>query len=228
MRTLDEELLYLQNDVLALGRTVENAIAQSVVTLEPRDLHGSELLITLDHQITKKRLIIEMNCLTLIGSRPAVGGELAVLNAMIEIAIELEHIGYYLTDVARIHFMLVKVDDPWLEVLDDLQAMAIKAEGMLRRALGAWRDQDVDLAWAVHSEDSEVDARYYDLYLRLLQEMKGQSRAGIKQARYLSQIARNLERTADRVTNICEWVIFAFTGELVQDDRESIGLVPAQ
>ena len=52
--------------------------------------------------------------------------------------------------------------------------------------------------------------------------MRGTPRAILKQARYLSQIARNLERCADRVTNICEWVLFALTGEMVQPMAEQV------
>jgi phosphate transport system protein len=32
--------------------------------------------------------------------------------------------------------------------------------------------------------------------------------------KYAAGMAHNLERTADRVINICEWIIFAITGEM--------------
>ena len=81
------------------------------------------------------------------------------------------------------------------------------------------------MARNVHRSDSEIDDLYAQLYHQMLTFMKGKSRTRIKQARYLAQIARNLERTADRVTNICEWVVFSATGQLNAIDQELAALV---
>ena len=225
MQRLEPELQRLRDEVLNLGRMVERAIVASVDVLQRRPPTGSQPLITLDHQIAKKRLAIELDCISLIASEQPSDDDLRAITSMLEIANELERIGNYITEIARIHFLLVRVEESLVSSLADIHRMAAQAGDILHRALQAFVDQDLALARAVLSEDDAVDVLHDQVYQGLLVFMKGKSRAMIKQTRYLSQIARNLERTADRVTNICEWVAFAITGELMHTADESVDLI---
>lgn len=222
VQPLELDLQHLQKEVWALGLIVERAIVESVDVLQQRPLGGSQPLIILDHQITQKRLAIELDCINLIAAQHAPGDDLRTIAAMLEIATELGRIGDYITDIAKIHFMLVRVEAPLLELFGDICLMATKTQSMLQRALEALQRQDLALARCVFVEDDEVDALYDHVYLGLLASMGGRSRTVIKKMRYLSQIARNLERAADRVTNICEWIAFSLTGELALVGDEKI------
>jgi phosphate transport system protein len=216
-KALQPELRRLTLDVCALGRILEKAIVESVAALRQRVSGGGEPLITLDHQISKKRFAIEMDCISLIVAQQPLDGDLRTITSMLEIVTELEHIGNYVTDIARIHFQVVKVEEPLLDLLADVQTMADRTQEMLHQALEAFLNRDLALAQSVHGADDEVDALYNQFYRDLLVFMKGQSRGMIKQARYLARIARNMERAADRVTNICEWVVFTISGTMVNE-----------
>ncbi len=222
IQPLESELQILQKEVWALGLIVERAIGESVDVLQQRPLNGSQPLIILDHQITQKRLAIELDCINLIAAQHASGDDLRTITSMLEIATELERIGDYITDIAKLHFMLVRVEEPLLELFSDVCLMATKTQGMLHRALEALLHQDLALARHIFFEDDEIDVLYDHVYLGLLDAMSGRSRAAIKKVRYLSQIASNLERAADRVTNICEWIAFSVTGEMALIDDEQL------
>jgi phosphate transport system protein len=134
---------------------------------------------------------------------------------VLEIATELERIGDYAKGIARINLMMG--EQPLLKPLIDIPRMAEKSRDMLHRALEAFIRRDVALARAIPREDAEVDALYDQVYRELLIFMIADPRT-IDRATHLLWVAHNLERSADRVTNICERVIFTVTGEMMEMD----------
>ena len=218
--TFDRELQRLQDEVLILGSLVEKAIIESVEVLKRRDLEGARRLIAQDRRlINEKRFAIESEALMLIATQQPMAGDLRVIAAVIEIAHELERMGDYAKGIAKINVMMG--DEPLLKPLVDIPLMAEKARSMLHQALEAFVRRDVELARAIPKQDDEVDALYNQVYRDLLALMM-QNPSDIDRATYLLWVAHNLERTADRVANICERVIFMVTGEMVEmdvDDR---------
>ena len=214
-QTFERELQRLQDEILVLGSMVETAITESVEALKRRDLEKSRELIAGDLQINEKRFAIELECLTLIATQQPMAGDLRTIAGVLEIATELERIGDYAKGIAKINIMLG--EGPLLKPLVDIPRMATKALDMLHRALGAFVRQDVDLARAIPTEDDEVDALYNQIYRELLTFIMNDPRT-IDRANYLLWVAHNLERAADRVTNICERVVFTVTGEMVEMD----------
>jgi phosphate transport system protein len=220
--TFDRELQRLQDEVLVLGSMVEKAIVESVDLLKRRDTDGSRRLIRQDRRvINQKRFAIESEALTLIATQQPMAGDLRVIAAVIEIAHELERMGDYAKGIAKINLMMG--EEPLLKPLIDLPVMAQKARDMLHRALQAFINRDVELARTIPDEDDEVDALYNQVYRELLALMM-QNPRDIDRATYLLWVAHNLERTADRVANICERVIFTVTGEMVEMDIDEPGL----
>lgn len=220
--TFDRELQRLQDEVLVLGSLVEKAIVESVDLLKRRDTDASRRLIREDRRlINEKRYAIESDALTLIATQQPMAGDLRVIAAVIEIAHELERMGDYAKGIAKINVMMG--GEPLVKPLIDIPLMAEKARDMLHRALEAFVRRDVELARAIPKEDDEVDALYNQVYRELLTLMM-QNPRDIDRATYLLWVAHNLERTADRVANICERVIFTVTGELVEMDVDETGL----
>jgi phosphate transport system protein len=220
--TFDRELQRLQDEVLVLGSLVEKAIVESVDLLKRRDTDGSCRLIRQDRRvINEKRYAIESDALTLIATQQPMAGDLRVIAAVIEIAHELERMGDYAKGIAKINVMMGR--EPLLKPLIDIPLMAEKARDMLHRSLEAFVHRDVELARAIPQEDDDVDALYNQVYRELLTLMM-QNPRDIDRATYLLWVAHNLERTADRVANICERVIFTVTGEMVEMDVDEQGL----
>jgi len=196
---------------------VENAITESVDMLKQRDVEGARQIIAQDRLINEKRFAIEADALTLIATQQPMAIDLRTIAAVLDIASELERIGDYAKGIARINLMIG--EEPLLKPLIDVPAMADKTRDMLHRALDAFVQRDVEQARAIPKEDDVVDALYNQVYRELLTLIMADT-SRIDQANYLLWVAHNLERAADRVTNICERVIFTVTGEMVEMDAE--------
>ena len=219
--TFERELQRLQDEVLALGSMVEKAIVEAVDILKRRDMERARRLIAGDEAINKRRFAIEADCLVLIATQQPMASDLRTLAAILEIVTELERMGDYAKGIAKINLLMG--EKPLLKPLIDIPRMAEKAQSMLHRALEAFVNRDVELAKAIPLEDDEVDALYNQVYRELLTYIIADPRT-IDQATYLLWVAHNLERTADRVTNICERVVFTVTGEMVEMDVEDMGV----
>jgi phosphate transport system protein len=218
-QTFERDLLRLKDEVLVLDSMVERAIIQSVNLLKRRDVEGARRLVAEDVRINEKRFAIEAECLTLIATQQPMAGDLRTIAAILEIATELERIGDYAKGIAKINVMMGH--EAPLKPLVDIPLMAEKALDMLHRSLDAFVRQDLALARAIPREDDEVDALYNQVYRELLTIIMSDPRT-IDQANYLLWVAHNLERTADRVTNICERVVFTITGEMAEMDTQGI------
>ena len=220
--TFEQDLQRLQDEVLVLGSMVEKAIIESVEVLKRRDLEGARRLIAEDRILNEKRFAIEHDTLILIATQQPMAGDLRTLAAVLAIISELERIGDYAKGISKINLMMG--ESPFIKPLVDIPRMAEKAQDMLHRALEAFVQRDVGLARAIPDEDDRVDALYNQVYRELLTFIITDPRT-IDQVTYLLWVAHNLERAADRVTNICERVVFTVTGEMVEMDVDESGLV---
>ncbi len=211
--TFERELHHLEDQVLLLGSMVEEALLLSVEALKRRDLDKSRWLIEHDADINARRYAIEEATLTLIALQQPVARDLRELAAILEIATELERIGDYAKGIAKINLLIG--EGPLLKPLIDIPLMAEKALAMLRRSLDAFVRRDVDTARALPALDDEVDALYNQVYRELITYILADPTC-LEQANYLLWAAHNLERAADRVSNICERILFTVTGELLE------------
>jgi phosphate transport system protein len=214
-QTFERDLHRLQDEVLALGSMVESAVAESVDALKRRDLEAAHRIIAGDREVNAKRFAIEGEVLALIATQQPMASDLRVLAAVLETATELERIGDYAKGISRISQMIGSA--PLIKPLVDLPRMSDKALDMLHRALEAFVRQDVEAARAIPKEDDEVDALYNQVYRELITYIM-QDPSCMEQASQLLWAAHNLERAADRVTNICERVVFTVTGEMTEID----------
>ena len=207
----DKKLREMQDDVLIMGSMVEKAMQRSMEALRNRDAARSEAVIREDRLINAKRYEIEEKCIHTIALQQPMAADLRVLVAVLFIATELERMADHAEGIARINLMLG--DEPLPAMLADISEMAEKAGDMLRRALTAFVDRDDRSARLICDEDDQIDTLYDASYQALIQEMI-RTPADVQRLTYLIWACHNLERIADRVTNICERVIFMVTGQL--------------
>ncbi len=207
--------------MLVLGSMVESAVAEAVEALKRRDFEASRRIIASDRDINAKRFAIESDALVLIATQQPMAGDLRVLAAILDLASELERMGDYAKGIARINLMIG--DEPLMKPLIDIPRMADRACNMLRRALDAFARRDVEAARAIPQEDDEIDALYNQVYRELVTYILADPKH-IEQANYLLWAAHNLERFADRVTNICERVVFTVTGQMREMNTEGRGV----
>jgi phosphate transport system protein len=206
------ELEALEGEMLDLGRLVDRAIERAVDSLARRDSDAAREIIADDAAINQRRFHIEEHAVYLIASQQPVASDLRLIVSIINNIVDLERIGDYAVGIAKI--TLLHNDEPLLKPLIDLPRMSNVARSMLERSLDAFVKRDVEAARAIAAEDDTVDALYDQIYRELLTYMFSDPRV-IDRATWLLWAAHNLERMADRVTNICERAIYRATGETV-------------
>jgi len=207
----DRNLKTLQDDLISLGSMVEKAVTKSLIGLKNRDLQLSRQVVEEDDYIDQQRYQLEEQCIDLIATQQPIAIDLRTLMAVLHIATELERMGDYAEGIAKISIMMG--DEPPLKPLIDIPRMAEKATTMLQHSLDALVNRDEAAALEVRNADDEVDDLYEQIYRELLTYMIDDP-STIQRATYLLWVAHDLERIADRATNIAERVIFLVTGRL--------------
>ena len=210
-KTFESEMQQVKDEILVLGSMVEEAILGTVEALKKRDIKEAENILAADKKINKKRFDIESQLMILIATQQPMAHDLRLLASSMEIISELERMGDYAKGIANINIRMG--DQPLLKPLIDVPRMAQIASDMLHRALTAFVDEDVEAAKAIPIEDDEVDALYNQIYRELMTFVISDPKT-MERANWLLWVAHNLERVADRVTNICERTIFIATGEM--------------
>ena len=210
-KTFETEIQQVKDDVLVLGSMVEQAILGSVEALKKRDIKASEKIFVQDREINAKRFEIESKLMILIATQQPMARDLRILASTLEIISELERMGDYAKGIANINIRMG--DAPLIKPLIDVPRMANKGVDMLHRALTAFINEDVETAKSIPVEDDEVDALYNQVYRELMTYVIADPTV-IERANWLLWVAHNLERFADRVTNICERTVFIATGEM--------------
>src|SRR3989344_8910312 len=201
----------LENELLKMGEMVATALKDSIDALQKRDIEKSKEIIKNDLLINKKRFEIEERCLQLIATQQPMAVDLRTIAAILSIIADLERMGDHAEGNAKINVMIGK--EPLVKPLIDVPRMAEKGLSMLDRVLKAFINRDAAQARAICDEDDEVDNIYNQVYKELLLLMIENPKK-IEGATYLIWLAHNLERIADRVTNIAERVVFMVTGKM--------------
>jgi phosphate transport system protein len=211
--TLDREIGALRDDLLRLGGLVEQAIERSVRALKTRDQALAHEIIANDAAINDMRFRIEEECLAVIATQQPAASDLRAIIAAMIIVVELERMGDHAEGIAKI---VVRMDDePLVKPLIDIPRMAETTTQMLRRSLDAFLARDPQLAREVAAQDDYID-QLYSQVLRELLTIMAEHPENIRRATYLLWVAHNLERIGDRITNICERVIFLTTGTFTE------------
>ncbi|HJX12716.1 MAG TPA: phosphate signaling complex protein PhoU [Dehalococcoidales bacterium] len=206
-----KRLREIQDDVLAMGSMVEKATDRAVEALKERDLDKAREVVTGDQKVNRKRFDIEEKCVQLIATQQPMASDLRAIICVLNIITEIERIGDHAEGIARIVLMIG--DEPPLKPLIDIPRMAEKVNDMLHRSLDALINRDAEAARRIVAEDDEVDNLYDQVFRELLTFMAEDART-ITRATRLIWVAHNLERSADRVTNICERVVYMVTGKM--------------
>jgi phosphate transport system protein len=211
---LDSQLRENKDEVLVMGGMVQKALGKAVEALKKRDLAMAHQIMADDRLINQKRFAIEDKCINLIATQHPVATDLRIIVAILNIVTELERIGDYAEGIAKIAIMTG--DEPPLKPLIDIPRMADITIGMIRDSLNSFVESDAKLANQVISVDNVVDSLYDQVFRELLTFMMADPKT-INRATRLIWVTHNLERAADRATNICERVLYTITGKMEEN-----------
>jgi phosphate transport system protein len=213
-KPLSWETQEIKNEVLLLSSMIEEAIMDSVGALKNHDLTRSAWIIQNDLHINQKGFEIEISIIVLMATQQPIARELRTLTASLAICSELERMEDYAKGIANINLRSQGLSLPG--ILRDLYTMAEKAVDMLHRAMTTFAAEDIQTATAIIREGDGIDECYNQLYAEAMKQVLGDPR-DIDRANYVIWTAHNLERLGDRVTNVCERVIYIVTGELLEE-----------
>ena len=206
----DRELNNLMDELLSLGSMVQKAVLASLHALKTRDLTISKQVIRDDDEIDNKAVAIEETCIDLMATQQPLAGDLRTIVTLLLVSTELERMGDYAEGIGKIGLLIGK--EPLLKPLIDIPRIGELASNMLRLSLETLVSRDVEGAKKVILMDDDVDALYNQIYRELVLMMI-ENPKNIQRATYLLWVAHDLERIADRATNISERTIFMVTGQ---------------
>ncbi len=209
-KTFENEIQQLKDEIIVLGSMVEQSLLSAVDSLKKRDVAASKQIIEQDKAINEKRFSLENQVMIVIATQQPMAHDLRLLASLFEVISELERMGDYAKGIAIINVRMG--NEALLKPLIDIPRMAQKSADMLHRALTAFVNEDAPTALAIPAEDDEVDLLYEQVYRELMTYVMADPR-NIERANWLLWVAHNIERFADRVTNICERTAFVATGE---------------
>jgi phosphate transport system protein len=219
-KNFENDLQQIKDEIILLGSMVEHALISAVDALKKRDIKAAQAIIIEDKAINKKRFDLENQIMVLIATQQPMAKDLRLLASCMEITSELERMGDYAKGIANINVRMG--DEQLLKPLIDIPRMAQKGVDMLHRALTAFVNEDAETAKTIPIEDDEVDALYNQIYRELMVFIIEDPK-NIERANWLLWVSHNIERFADRVTNICERTVFIVTGsfeEIKSSDDE--------
>lgn len=216
--TFDRDLQALRDKVIRLGSMVDTAMGRSMQALKGRDQSLAQRVIADDEKINELRFEIEKDCLVLIARQQPNAHDLRLIVAAMNIVLDLERMGDHAAGIATI--VLRMGVEPLLKPLIDLPRMTQISQEMLRASLDAFTEENAAKALVSTERDDEVDQLYNQIFRELVTFMIEDPRT-VTRAMYLLFCAHNVERIADRVTNICERVVFAATGQLEEISSEA-------
>jgi phosphate transport system protein len=195
--------------LLELGRLVGMALTDALIALDRHDLALADKVVRGDLETNRLRYQLEEQVTAqLVGSD---AGDVRWMVAALYVISELERMGDHAEGIAKVTLMLGP--NPSLLVPSVIGDMGSLTISMVERALAALHRRDVGAARAVCREDDEIDAMYDRAYQELISIMVSDHRH-ITEATYMIWITHNLERIADRATNICERVVYLVTGRV--------------
>ena len=211
-KSLDHQLQIIRDDLLYLSSMVETALLDSVSALQDHDMEKSRIVHDNDLRINARRFDLEGQIIVTIATEAPILFDLRFLASALNICTELERIGDYAKTIASINLMSEGIGVP--RFLSMIYDMGVKAADMLHRAMTAFIHSNTPSAVRIIADDDIIDRLYYNLYSELM-DFVVRGAHNIERVNRLLWVAHNLERAADRVTNICERTIYVETGELV-------------
>lgn len=219
-RHFDEELKALNKEIINMGSLAHEAIYKSIESLKNRDKKQAQEVIDFDDKIDNLELVIDEHCIDLIARHQPMASDLRFITTGMKINAELERIADLSVDICQ--RVLEVVDKPLLKPLIDTPKLAEIAQEMVRNAIDAFVNKDVELAKKVVNSDTAADKLRNLIADELTNDYMAKDSSTADRAVPLLLIARHLERICDHATNIAEDVIYLVEAKVVKHHPEEL------
>ncbi len=206
----DEQLSQLNEEIIAMGTMIEQAIEAAVDALIHQNVEEAKKAMESDKEIDHQEREIENLCLKLLLQQQPVAKDLRVISAALKMITDMERIGDHAVDISEL--TIVMSCKPYMKKLEHIEQMAKETMIMLISSLEAYVNKNLDQAKKVIDHDDIVDDLFIKVKDELIRLIRENAENG-EQAADLLMVAKYFERIGDHATNIAEWVIFSITGE---------------
>jgi phosphate transport system protein len=208
-----QQLKGLQNDVLQMGKMVEDEMLLALRALEQLDPKLAQQVHLADDAVNKLRFETEEKCFTVIVTQQPAASDLRAVVSVMNMIVDLERMGDQAKGIAKVIPHLQQ--QPKQVSLPELKQMGDLVLNMLRQSMQAYSSENVTQARIVTDQDKEVDDLYSRVFAKLINQMADDNLAEEIAASYERlRVARELERFGDLATNIAERVIYRVTGQM--------------
>jgi len=210
----DAQLRELEQDLLRMGSHVEEMEEQAVRSLLTRDKELAQTVLDRDDVVDDLDLSIETRCMRLLALQQPMAKDLRTIGTVLKAITDLERVGDYSVDIARIALRLADHPGPLPRV--DMAGMSEAVKSMNRHTLRAFVDRDLEAVQRICTEEDDVVDHAYHTMVDELLDLMGRDPTQVVPAAYFILAARSLERIADHLTNVAERIHYMETGILVE------------
>ncbi|MBN8208287.1 phosphate signaling complex protein PhoU [Bacillus sp. NTK071] len=205
-----EQLDEIKSQLLELGSLAQIAVDEAITALKDQNVDKALEIIDNDYKINRLEEEINERAIWLIAKEQPLATDLRRLISALKITTDVERVGDLAVNIAK---SIIRIGDkPFVKPIEEIPALAQKANNMLREVLASFYDEDVNQAMAVADADDEIDNMYGRLVKELL-ELMTKHPESVSQIQQLSFICRYIERIGDHCTNISESVIYVVKGK---------------
>lgn len=207
-----QELREIEESVIQMANLVEDEIARAMQALGRRDTLLASKVVTSDKAVNEMQRAIRNRCINVMARQAPVARDLRQLTTVELVINELERMGDHAVGIAK-QSLRLREYETLPSALGQLVELARLVRDQVRKGIQAFVDVNVQSARDVCQGDDEVDLQYRMIFAELLENMAADA-AIVPAATSLLFVAHDLERIGDRVTNICEDVVYMVTGEI--------------
>ncbi|MGL4343902.1 MAG: phosphate signaling complex protein PhoU [Cellulosilyticaceae bacterium] len=217
-KAFEQELEQLRQDVIDMGGEVEGLLKEAIQAIVSRDVELSKAVIKKDDMIDEKELTIQKKCIKLLTHQQPLAKDLRFITAVLKLITDFERIADHCEDICQYSLKLDEVKWTHEEAYKrHIERMANDVLGMLSMVVDSFVKQDITMLHQVRAQDDVIDQEFYRIWKEIIAKMEEDKAFISKGAHYIMMI-KYLERMADHVTNVAEWLIYNITGHYTNEE----------
>ncbi len=206
-----EELEQLEADLQEEGALVLRVLRSALNALARGDSELADEVIGFDDEIDRRYARIEEGVQSLLARQTPVAVDLRLVLAVLRINLHLERMADYCVTVAKLTKLMGGLDVSGEAILNSLEDMGQRAEQMIRVALDAFAERDVEKAKSLHELDELIDRANRRAIEDVL--MLGDSLEEREYGLRMLVVSRCVERIGDHAVDIGEQIAYLVTGD---------------
>ena len=216
VKSYEEELKNLNNNIVKMGTLCEEALRKSINALITNNADEADKIIKNDEEIDKFENLIEQQVVNLIALRQPLAIDLRETVTALKISSDLERIGDLSKNIAKRSLLLSS--NLSKNLIDILNSLSENVQKQLKSVIDSYLERSSSMAINVWESDEKIDNLTNQCMQASIDFLKEDPK-NLQNGTHLLFVSKNLERMGDHTTNIAEQVYFLVKGEYLEGDR---------